>query len=579
VPRLIVIHGADEGKQFDLDQEFHGIGREASNAFRLHDTEVSRRHAELRLVNGEYEVADIGSANGTLINGHRVSSAVLRSGDQIQIGQTILVYSAGLHDAPLPSLAGQVHILSRHDVELSTAIVKSVDGADAVRFLTTPAPGEAPWSKSALANLAVMYETAQAISHIMDVDELLQRIMELIFRSIEADRGCIMLRDPEKDIFQPKAIRYREGVNPSEKISVSRTIMEHVLREEQGVLINDAARDSRFRAGQSIVRYGIQEVICVPMKGRHETLGVLYLDTRTSSRDMLQTVNHRSGKFNEEHLTLAVAIGHQAALALEETRYYHAMVQAERLVAVGQTIAALSHHIKNILQGLRSGGEILKMGLDHKDDPMVQKGWMIFDKSQAKIYNLVMDMLSYSKDREPAFESAQLNTVIEEVLETLSGRVKDVGVKLEVRLNDCLPPILMDPDGIQRALLNIVSNALDAVEDGPNPQIAVASSRDPEEGWVRILVIDNGVGIPPERLDDIFKPFVSSKGSKGTGLGLAVSRKIFLEHGGEITVQSTPGKTTTFVMRLPIRTPLHHDMSGTIMDDEPLRLLGSHQES
>jgi signal transduction histidine kinase len=204
---------------------------------------------------------------------------------------------------------------------------------------------------------------------------------------------------------------------------------------------------------------------------------------------------------------------------------------------------------------------------------------MIFDKSQAKIYNLVMDMLSYSKDREPAFESAQLNTVIEEVLETLSGRVKDVGAKMEIRLDDSLPPVLMDPEGIQRALLNIVSNALDAVEDGPNPQIAIASSRDPEEGWVRILVIDNGVGIPAERIDDIFKPFVSSKGSKGTGLGLAVSRKIFLEHGGEITVQSTPGKTTTFIMRLPIRTPLHHDLSGTIMDDEPLRLLGSHQES
>src|SRR5207302_2002864 len=120
-----------------------------------------------------------------------------------------------------------------------------------------------------------------------------------------------------------------------------------------------------------------------------ETLGVLYLDTHSTARDVL-TAGSALSKFTEDHLALAIAVAHQAALAVEETRYHHAMVQAERLAAIGQTIAALSHHIKNILQGLRSGSEILKMGLAEKNDKLIQQGWRVAEKSQGKIYDLVM---------------------------------------------------------------------------------------------------------------------------------------------------------------------------------------------
>src|SRR5262249_14888651 len=149
--------------------------------------------------------------------------------------------------------------------------------------------------------------------------------------------------------------------------TLSRTIMENVLREKQGVLVSDASADERFNTGQSIVRYGIRQVICVPMKARHETLGVLYLDTQSNARDVIAR-NNPDGRFTGDHLALATAIGHQPALAGEETRYHQAMVQAERRAAIGQTIAALSHHSKNILQGLRIGSEILKMGLTEKAD-------------------------------------------------------------------------------------------------------------------------------------------------------------------------------------------------------------------
>jgi signal transduction histidine kinase len=553
---LIVIKGADEGKQFDLNQPVLAVGRDVSNQVRLHDTEVSRRHAEFRQNGDGYQLTDVGSANGSFVNGQPVKETVLQSGDHIQIGQSVLVYMAGRSAGqPVGDLAEHISMISRHDLELSSAIIKTIGETEGSRILSHPDKAGTAWLKSALANLGIMYEAIQAVSHILDLDQLLERIMELIFRSIEADRGCIMLRNPDHGQFEPKAVRWREGVDAQEKIPVSRTIMDHVLREKQGVLVSDAAHDERFNTGQSIVRFGIREVICVPMKGRHETLGVLYLDTRSTARDL---VEHQSptGKFNEDHLALAIAIGHQAALAVEETRYHHAMVHAERLAAIGQTIAALSHHIKNILQGLRSGSDILKMGLSEKNDALLQQGWKIVEKNQGKIYDLVMDMLSYSKEREPAIEDTDLNQVVRDVLELVKGRASELGARLDTRLDESLPRVPADPEGIHRALLNIVGNALDAVEERKNGQVAVATLPDADRAWVRVMVLDNGVGIAPAKLADIFKPFVSTKGAKGTGLGLAVSRKILREHGGDILAQSQPGKGSKFILRLPLKSPL-----------------------
>jgi signal transduction histidine kinase/pSer/pThr/pTyr-binding forkhead associated (FHA) protein len=559
-----VIKGADEGKQFELTGEKTTVGRDASNVIRLHDTEVSRRHAEFQEVDNGFLIRDVGSANGTFVNNERVQEVLLTTGDHVQIGQTTLVFSTGRSETQKDTsdLAERISMITRQDLELSSAIIKSVSEAEGSRILSHPDKAKNPWLKTALANLTIMYEASQAVSHILDLNQLLDRILELIFGSIQADRGCVMLCNADNGTFEPMALRWRDDSTPDEKLAVSRTIMEHVLRERQGVLVSDATQDERFNTGQSIVRFGIREVICVPMKGRHETLGVLYLDTHSTARDVVAH-NNPTGKFTEDHLLLAIAIAHQAALAVEETRYHQAMVQAERLAAIGQTIAALSHHIKNILQGLRSGSDILRMGLAEKSDDLVLRGWKIVEKSQGKIYELVMDMLSYSKEREPVVETADLNDLVMEVVELMEGRANELGAKLETNVEENLPAVQVDPEGLHRALLNIVSNALDAVEERKNARVVVGTRLGPEPGWVRLLVRDNGTGIPPEKLADIFKPFVSTKGARGTGLGLAVSRKILREHGGDIVVQSEQGKGSLFTLRLPIKSPLSFDPSGT----------------
>lgn len=578
VASLYVIAGADEGKRFELTTSVVGLGREANNSVRLHDTEASRRHAELRLLpNGTHQLIDLGSSNGTFVNGKMIKDVVVKPGDEIRIGQSTMVYLAMTGNEETVTIESQgkqargaeVDLVAKSADDVPSAIIKTVSDTAGARLLAKPSEAAAnPWLRNALANLSVMYQTTQAVSHIVDNDQLLDRIMDLIFETIQADRGCFMLRT-EGEQFEAKSIRFRAGKEQSEKITISKTIMDHVLKKGQGVLSSDAAHDQRFRPAPSVQEQGIREALCVPMKGRHETIGVLYLDVKANVAELAQQGGGTT-KLTEDHLMLAAAIAHQAALALEDTRYYRAMMQSERLAAVGQTIAAISHHIKNILQGLKSGSDLLKLGINEENRPLLLQGWKTLEKNQVRIYDLVMDMLSYSKEREPSLEVTDLTMIVNEVVELVEGRAKDAGLIIEKKFDDQLKPMQVDPEGLHKALLNILSNALDALYETPGGQVTVSTVLESNGRWAQIVVQDNGPGIPVELQNNIFKPFVSTKGSKGTGLGLAVSRKILREHGGDVVLHSEPGHGAKFVLRLPISASEAVGQRRTMLvDDNP----------
>jgi len=192
---------------------------------------------------------------------------------------------------------------------------------------------------------------------------------------------------------------------------------------------------------------------------------------------------------------------------------------------------------------------------------MVRQGWTIVDKNQTKIYNMVMDMLSFSKDREPALEPSDLNETIGDVVELMQSRAEELGVKLSWQSSPDLAQVMIDPEGIHRALLNIVTNAIDASEGAQDAHVIIKTEWDRDASVVRISVSDNGVGIDPDEIPSIFQIFASSKGSRGTGLGLPVSQKIIREHGGKITVDSRPGQGATFTIELPMIKPV--DPKGT----------------
>jgi len=197
----------------------------------------------------------------------------------------------------------------------------------------------------------------------------------------------------------------------------------------------------------------------------------------------------------------------------------------------------------------------VEMGLENDDLGVLRKGWDIVRRNQDKISSLVMDMLSFSKHREPDLVPADLAAVITDVIETVQQRADESQVVIRWKPPRELPRLVFDPEGISRAVLNVVSNALDAVEDRPDPRIDVAVDLDRAAGLVRITVTDNGAGMSAETLADIYTLFVSTKGARGTGLGLTVSRKILREHGGDIRARSAPGQGSTFVLEFPLALP------------------------
>lgn len=553
---LFVIKGRDQGKKFELSEELlrtedpMRIGRDTDNSIKVNDAEASRHHAEIRkLEKGGFELLDLNSSNGTFINEHKIKAHRLLNGDRIRIGRTVLIYTESNQTPPLDQ-SDLVRIVQTPLPESASRIVStiSVAGTESAKKLIA---GKS--ENLAGDSLELVYQTALAVSQTLDVDELLDKLMQMIFGAIHPDRGCILLHDAESQQMLPRISRSKAGKqNPEDRLEISSSIVDYVVKNCEGVLTSDAINDQRWDSEASIISMGVNEAICVPMQGRYETPGVIYVDTRTPPGQYAG--RPAASKFTEEHLKLMVAIGHQAALAIEDTQFYSAMIHSERMAAMGQTIATLSHHIKNILQGINGGSYLVTNGIEKNALDVIASGWKIVEKNQAKISQLVMDMLSFSKEREPDWATGQINEVVADVVELMEHRAMENNVSITWQPDDSVPECLFDAEAIHRAVLNVVSNAIDALEGSERPgEIQVETKHNTEQSRVEIWVSDNGEGIPEDFLPKIFGVFESGKGQRGTGLGLPVSRKIMNEHQGDISVESQIGEGAKFCLFLPIQ--------------------------
>ena len=576
MPSLFVVRGRDQGRHFQLSQSVLRLGREAGSDIQLFDSEASRMHAEVRVQqDGTWELLDLNSSNGTRVNGDVVSTHVLRSGDRVEIGETLMIFTGAGQPNEMDAAHGiDIVLKSQED---GSRIVSSLSSAGADSQLIPGPASESETDRS----LEVMYLTAIAVGRTDDLNELLNRILTLVFDWVEADRGCVMLRDPDTRLLQPAARCDRAGLEAKDRrISISHTILDFVLEKKEGVRTSNARDDSRFDAAASIVQAGVREALCVPLQGRYDIVGAIYVDTYTSPGKLVES-GHQL-KFTDDHLRLITAIGHQAALAIEDTFYYFALVQSERLAAMGQTIATLSHHVKNILQGIRGGSYLIEAGLKRDDTDAVRKGWGIVDRNQDRISNLVMDMLTFSKEREPELVKADLNETVRDVVELMQTRAGEMNVLLGQHLDESIPEAEFDQDGMHRALLNLLTNAIDATSVVSNREdrgeedvdqgdaesetqqgkVFVSTSYDTLEGWI-VDVVDNGPGVAAEDRDKIFSMFESRKGMRGTGLGLPVSAKIMREHGGAIEVlDGEHGAGICFRLKLPPGRPPTSDLSA-----------------
>jgi len=546
---VFVIQGFDQGVRKDVEGSVFKIGRDPTNHLQLHDSEVSRFHAEIRACEAGLEIVDLGSSNGTIINGTKHARVQLHTGDRLLLGKTHLIFTKREQRAVSDVSA---EIIFEPDEEQVSRIIKAA--TPKITGSGSGHPGSSIFQQDDIRrHLQVMYQTTLAVSQTLDIDQLLERIIDLIFEWVEPDRGCIILLDEKTDQMLPRVSRYRSEDDERDGMIISTRILDYVMEHSEGVLTTDAREDERWEAAGSIVGNSIKEAICVPLTGRYGVVGVIYIDTSRINHG--RVIKDAQNQFSDEHLKLMVAIAHQAALAIEDTRYYSSMVQSERLTAMGQTITAISHHIKNIIQGVNGGSYLVDEGLANDDMKTLNKGWEIVQRNQVRISDLVMDMLTFSKERRPDVTSSNLNHVTEDVVDILRVRAEKENTDLSFEGLPGIHQYMFDPDGIHRALLNIVSNALDAVRENNDGRVAVFVDHDMTSNLLQVVVSDNGNGISPDRHEQVFQAFVSGKGGQGTGLGLAVSRKILREHNGDIVIDSDGTSGTSFRLSWPSVSP------------------------
>ncbi|MBX3365593.1 MAG: FHA domain-containing protein [Phycisphaeraceae bacterium] len=534
---LTVLQGPDRGRKFELPaNEPQLIGR-SSEALPMTDNTVSRRHAELTPDAGLWFIRDLSSQNGTYVNGHRIESRVaLKPGDQIRVGSTLFVF--GNADPNDPSV---VRVLrpDQIEAEFEHTLASNEDSI----VLAEPEPAAA-----AVHHLKVIYRLTTLTAQAFDRRTLLAAVMELVFSEFRPERGCVMLYADGSDKLEPAVVKYHQPPrDPNEaRIHVSRTILQHCLRHGEGVICTNAMTDPRFQAGDSVQRLHIRSAICAPIRHRDRTFGAIYIDSSISNYT-----------FTQEQLALMNAIGQHTGLALANAELTTQKIHAERLAAMGETVASLSHSIKNILQGLRGGADVVEMGLKKSDLAVANGGWSILKRNLDRIVNLTLNMLTFSRQRQVEIELCQLNALVEECAQLLQGAAVTKQVALILDLDPEMPPIPLDPNLMHQALVNLVTNAVEAV-DSDRGAVTIRTQYqvpDPLLGqqppYAEIFIIDNGPGIPADRQRWIFEPFHTTKGNKGTGLGLAVTKRIIEEHCGRISVESSEKRGCAFRIVLP----------------------------
>ncbi len=228
------------------------------------------------------------------------------------------------------------------------------------------------------------------------------------------------------------------------------------------------------------------------------------------------------------------------------------LIEAERMAAVGQTVTELSHAIKSIANGLKGSIFVLGKGIELDNKQYLQEGWKMVEGNVEKIKNLSLDLLNYGKYGDVQFTVGDANAPVVEVVQLLESRATAQGIALKAELSDKLAPVRFDPEGIHRCLLNLVTNAIDACgeDDAPGKTVTVRTQK-PENWAVEYQVIDTGSGMTKDVQDKIFQSFFSTKGTRGTGIGLMMTKRIVDQHQGIIEVTSEKAAGSTIRIKLP----------------------------
>lgn len=298
--RLILVKG--EGPSEYMLTAFNTIGRHPDNTVQVLDRIVSKEHCRItRGPQGGYILRDVGSLNGSFVNGQRVTEARLSSGDELSMGNTILRFEDDEEQQTAPPAASHFTVMT----DMLQSQVRSRVDAN-TRFLPAAEIDDFESLKADYEKLRIAHELSQKLSVDTKLDDLLQKIVDETFQLIKADRAVILLVDQDSGELVPRYVKQkREG----EEIQLSKSILAEVQNNKRAVLSSDAMLDERFKASKSIIMQGIRSTMAVPLLYADRIVGVMHMDSTLTT-----------GAFTEKDLTLFQGIATQAATAIENHR-------------------------------------------------------------------------------------------------------------------------------------------------------------------------------------------------------------------------------------------------------------------
>ncbi|MGF1573006.1 MAG: ATP-binding protein [Sumerlaeia bacterium] len=551
------------------------VGRHPSNQIVIPLDSISRFHGKIIQRGNYYIVKDLNSSNGCYVNGERVEEMTLHHRDRVTFGEIEFEFRTNDGISSTRGESSQMEISSAEFVEFrddSHAAIQPrtqhvIDQTemhslrDKSSFVMERV-GEKTDQKQLLRltdRLRVMYSLSEMlrVSESRPVEALVDDVLDLVFAAVPANRGVILTRfSPGTKDLEITSVRYKDAPITAQKVSISTTILNQVTKEKVAILSSDLSSDDRFDASESIISQSITSIICVPMIQQDDVVGVFHLETKDAEKS-----------FTNDDLEFVSMIANELGLALENRRMHSEAAHKERLAAVGETVAGISHNAKNILLLMKGGSQLVDKGLEKDNIKTVKDSWSIVKRGIDKISTLVQDMLEYSSNKKPMLQKINVNDLICEIAEDIESRLVSASVTLELDLEEDLESYWVDKTGLQRTLDNLLVNALEAFKEAGG-HIKVTTAVRPTDQFLTITIRDNGCGIPPAIQEKIFMPFFTTKGSTGTGLGLPMCKKVIEDNGGTLKLQSTEGEGTLFIIALPKDRPDLDTGNQTHEEDE-----------
>ncbi len=538
--KLRVLTGDMAGYEFDVNGDVLTLGRRAENDVALPlDPRVSRFHAQIsRTHSGTWLLDDLDSTNGTFVGRRRIHDATpVGPGEAFRMGRTWLL----LEEEPTPeaSAADAVVLVEEEPEDSPGAIVFSVQpGAEAERQLD---------ADELARRLDVMRDVSAALGSTLDLSSLLNELLRSIMRVMPAERAFLLLRGADTGDLEARAVWPLD--DRSEGRAISRSIVEQAMERRTTLLLSDAMADERFGDVESVRDLRIRSAICAPLLRAGEVLGVIFLDTTSAT--------HVFDRGDEEMVS---SIAAQAAVAIENARLYtelrqayeelqHAqeqIIRTEKLSIIGTLSATVAHDMANVVAPMVT---LVDLSMDRGE--VDEKTREALERQLQRLLALVERLKSFSRPERAEMTPTNLNDVVDGALSMIRTELQHEQVQLELQLAEDLPLVQAVPTQLDRVLLNLSLNAMEAI--APNAgTLTIKTELDGDE--VALSVTDTGPGMPPEQQERLFEPFFTTK-ETGTGMGLFSCRRIVEEeHGGTIEVDSRMGEGTTVTVRLPLGT-------------------------